>query len=222
MASRPPLGVVLAGGNGTRLGLGVPKARAPLGARTLLEHAVALAGQVCDEVVVVAPPSIDVGPCPAPRIADAEGGEGPLAGLVAALEVANGRRVCLLGVDLPLVPPELLRDQLARLERASQWNVQVVVPRPLGVPQPLAAAWSGETRVAVARRFARGGRSLRLALAELEVEWIDDEALERLPGGVDRLINVNLPEDLDRARRLLARYGGPPRGDRVATDRPPA
>lgn len=203
--------IVLAGGAGARLGLGIPKARAPLGDRTLLEHAVQIASRVAGEVVVVAPAGLDLGPCPARRIDDPPDAAGPLAGLVAGLAVANGRMAAVLGVDFPCVAPELLAWELDRLELASQWSVQAIVPRPGGVPQPLAAAIAADATPPLTRVVAQGQRSLRAGLAALSVEYVEDDTLERLPGGLAGLLNVNLPDDLDEARRRLARAPHRPR-----------
>ncbi len=204
-------GIVLAGGRGERLGAGIPKACVRIGDHTLLERAVAIARQACGEVVVVSPPEIELGDCPAPRIADEVGAQGPLAGLLAGLRAAAGRTCAVLGVDLPFVSPELLRRQLEQLERGADWSVQAVVPRPAGVPQPLASAMASDSIAPMARVLAAGGRSLRAGLATLSVEWLDDAALARMPGGLDALFNVNLPEDLVHARRRAAAEADAPR-----------
>src|SRR5262245_62101958 len=49
------LGVLVAGGSGSRLGLGVPKAMASVGGVTLLERGVGTLSGLCDQIVVSAP-----------------------------------------------------------------------------------------------------------------------------------------------------------------------
>ena len=52
------LGILVAGGQGSRLGLGIPKALAPFAGGTLLSHALATLRTASDEVVVCAPRSL--------------------------------------------------------------------------------------------------------------------------------------------------------------------
>lgn len=54
------LGVLLAGGHGTRLGAGIPKALVTLGSETLLARARRTLDAVCDECVVCAPVEVAV------------------------------------------------------------------------------------------------------------------------------------------------------------------
>src|SRR4029079_16985212 len=77
------LGVLIAGGAGERFG--GPKALARFHGATLVARAHAVLAEVCDDVVVVAPETLDL-PVPATsRVPDRIAGEGPLSALVAGL-----------------------------------------------------------------------------------------------------------------------------------------
>ncbi len=76
--------IVLAGGRATRLG-GVDKPALVIGDRTLLEHALAAAESIADDVIVVGP--------------EVQGG--PVAALASALSRVPTDRVLLLAADLP-------------------------------------------------------------------------------------------------------------------------
>jgi molybdopterin-guanine dinucleotide biosynthesis protein A len=196
-------GIVLAGGRGERLMLGIPKARAELAGRTLLERAVATLAATCDEVIVVAPRDIDPGsPAAARRAYDVPGHGGPLAGLVAGLEACRGETCAVLGVDFPLVSAALVNALLARLDAAH--GADAVVPRPGGVAQPLVAALLVTSAAALRSALEAGTTSLRGGLERLTVTWLDDAILEALPGGAKALLNVNTPADLEAARHTLA------------------
>ena len=210
------LGVLVAGGVGSRLGLGVPKALVRLGGETLLARSIATLAAVCDEVVVTAPASL--APTLAPEIAPAPGGTrahrigfradaasgrgGPLAGLVSGLAGAAFDRVVVLGVDLPFMRSALLAALTARLA-----GHHAVVPMPGGIPQPLAAAYAGEACAILAGAFAAGERAPTRALASLDVLSLDDDQLVRLPGGLDNFFNLNTSADLAEAERRLATRG---------------
>ena len=192
------LGILLAGGLGTRLGLGVPKALAPLGGATLLERARAVLGAVCGEVVVAAPAGLGLPVPAAERVCDPEDGGGPLGGLVAGLESRRFRRAIVLGVDFPLMRPGLLAalaDMLA--------GHTAVLPLAGGMPQPLAAAYAPEAADRLAACFAAGERAVMPAIAQLHPLVVREEVLARLDGGLDCFLNVNGPGDLARAEALL-------------------
>ena len=204
-------GVVLAGGRGERLGLGVPKARAVLDGRSLLDRAIATLAAVCAEVIVAAPAGLELGPfgkqaIPVRRIADAAGFEGPLAGLVAGLEGCGETDAAVLGVDFPLVTEAWPRALLERLGAGGAGRAVVV--RPGGIPQPLVAAFAAGAAARLRGRLEGGVTSLRGGLESLAITWIDDADLERLPGGIGALLNVNTPADLEAARRALGAVGG--------------
>lgn len=202
------LGVLVAGGAGSRLGLGTPKALVRVGDTTLLERGVRTLAAVCDQVVVAAPAAMTLalpagahGAHAPTRACDPEGAAGPLAGAVAGLASHRFERAVVLGVDFPCVTPAALEALLGRLG-----DHQAVVPVPGGVPQPLVAAYAAGARSHLAERLDAGERSLIRAIETLDVLRLEDDALSRLPGGLENFFNLNTRADLaDAERRLAAR-----------------
>jgi molybdopterin-guanine dinucleotide biosynthesis protein A len=198
------LGVVLAGGRGSRLAAGVPKAHATLLGRTLLARAVATLETLCDAVVVAAPADLPLGAFEALRATDPPHAAGPLAGLVAGLGVHAHGRALVLGVDFPLITGAhlaSLRDQLGRSAAPA------VAPCPAGVMQPLVSALLGAAAEPLAAALANGERSPAAAFTALGVERLDDAALATLGVPVAAFLNVNAPADLEAAARALVRRG---------------
>ncbi len=196
------LGILLAGGRGTRLGLGVPKALAPWAGGTLLSHALATLRAACDDVVVVAPADLELPVSPELRVADPPGAAGPLAGLVAGLSARTFARALALGVDLPLVDAGLLRAIGDRLG-----DHLAVVPEPGGRPQPLAAWYAPAAAPPLTGVLARGDRALVSAVEALPALRLGDAELAALGAGSDTFLNVNRRDDLARAT-VLAGAGG--------------
>ena len=211
------LGVLLAGGAGSRLGLGVPKALVRVGDLTLLERGVRTLAQICDAAVVVAPEQLSL-PLPATgaasvaRIHDPKGAAGPLAGMVAGLASRDYDRALVLGVDFPLMTPTTLRALLARFDEArvafeamacGARAIEAVIPAPGGIAQPLAAAYAPAARDVLASRLAAGERAPSRAVAALASIVLDVAGVAELVGGREAFFNLNTPADLDEARRRV-------------------
>jgi len=202
MDSVMDLGVIVAGGAGTRLGAGVPKARVVLAGETLLERAIRTVAAVCDPIVTVTPRDRR----PEARtnvewVEDAPDGGGPLSGMVAGLAAEAYGRAIVLGVDFPFVRPSFLRSLLAALDAS---GAAAVIPAPAGIPQPLVAAFAPRAAAVFAAAHARGERSPSRAMMALDPHILTDDVLVTLDGGLENLMNLNTPEDLAAAERTLA------------------
>jgi molybdopterin-guanine dinucleotide biosynthesis protein A len=192
------LGVLIAGGAGERFG--GPKALARFHGATLVARAHAVLAEACDEVVVVAPESLEL-PVPArARVPDRIAGAGPLAALVAGLAARPFTCAFALGVDLPLVESVHVRRLL------DAWKDDVaLVPAPGGHAQPLAAVYAPAARPPLDGAFIEGRRALVPAVMTLGPRLLDDAALAALqipPGCFD---DADTPEELARLERESAR-----------------
>ncbi len=203
------LGVLVAGGAGARLGFVVPKALVRVGEATLLERGLRTLAAIADEIVIAAPADLALPPPLEPirglagreaaRASDPPGFVGPLAGVVAGLSSCPFERAVVLAVDLPFATAAALSELLARLGHR-----QAVIPVAGGFPQPLAAAYAASARPILAARLEAGERYLVRAVEVLDAERLDEEAVKRLPGGLENFFNLNTREDLAEAERRLA------------------
>lgn len=195
------LGILLAGGQGTRLGADTPKALATCAGRTLLARAMATLSSACDAVVVVAPAGLDLPVATLLRVADPPDAAGPLAALVAGLASPAGRacdEALVLAVDMPLLLPATLVAL-----RALRGAAVAVVPAPGGIPQPLAAWYTPRALAPLETALAAGERSPSRAVSALAPAIAGDEVLATLPGGLDAWLNVNTRAELEQAARRL-------------------
>lgn len=195
-----PVGVVLAGGESTRLGRDKALLR-PGGRETLLEHALATlgaAGLVERAVSVSSPERAAALRESIPALAgvsfvvDVTPGRGPLAGLHAALTCFPGRSIVLVACDMPGLDPVALRLLLAYPD------ADVVIPCPGGRAQPLHARYGLACRPAAARLLAEGRLAMRdlLTASGLRVVTLDDALLARHGVSPAAFDNVNTAADL--------------------------
>jgi molybdopterin-guanine dinucleotide biosynthesis protein A len=187
-----PVGVVLAGGSGRRIG--GDKALVELEGRPLISYPLAALGEVCEDLAVVAKSETML-----PSLAghaevwvEPDEPQHPLCGLVHALQLAEGRPVLVVALDLPLVDAATLRDILS----VEPGDSAGVVPLAHGRLQPLCARYQPVALDGL-RDFDRTARTTDV-VTDLGVRVVE----VRNP---DAFLNVNRPEDLLQASVLLRR-----------------
>ncbi len=198
----PLSGVVLAGGASRRLG--VDKATLSFGGRPLLEIVVEKLAAVCAEVIVACGSRAggDKPPLPVRFVEDPIPGQGPLAGVQAALTAAPAEFALVVACDMPFLDPRLLA-YMAGLPR----RYQALVPRVGGRWHPLHAIYARSCLPIIDSLLAQGGNSLEELLSRLDVQALsEDELLRHDPQGLS-LFNLNDDRDLARARAIWKRAG---------------
>jgi molybdenum cofactor guanylyltransferase len=173
--------VILAGGEGRRIGGGKPVRL--LGGQSLIDRALARARSWSDTVLVAAREGGDIRDDPAV--------EGPLGGVAAAL--ALGGDVLTIPCDMPFLPDDLP----ARLVSGKAATLAASG----GHLHPVCALWTAEAAAGLPAFLATGRRSLR-GFAEA----VGYEAVEWAAGPVDPFFNVNDEADLARAEILLRNH----------------
>jgi molybdenum cofactor guanylyltransferase len=197
--SAPPIGVVLAGGAGRRIG--GDKAVVSLVGRPLICYPLAAMRAAVGEAGVVAvvakpgtrlpddlPSGVQVWREPAEP-------QHPALGIAHALERAGGRPVVVCAADMPFATA----DVLGAVARADAGGAPAVVAVLDGGLQPHLARYEPEALPALTAAAA-GRRPLREIVASLNprrLELSDARAA----------FNVNTPEDLAEAERLITALG---------------
>jgi molybdopterin-guanine dinucleotide biosynthesis protein A len=183
--------VVLAGGQGMRIGGGKPL-KTFRGAR-LIDRAVRLASGWSDRVAVAIRDRAQVGAVLAGLIRD-EDVPGPLGGLISGMSFASaeGRPfVLIIPADMPFLPTDLL-DRL----REAIGDNGCALARSGGQLHPVCGLWQSSAIGPALSYAASGRRSLKglaTSIGFIVVEW-EAEA-------VDPFFNINTSEDLAEAAR---------------------
>ncbi|MFP5329619.1 MAG: molybdenum cofactor guanylyltransferase [Alphaproteobacteria bacterium] len=186
--------VILAGGEGSRIGGGKPQRR--LGGRPLLEQAVNQAGQWSQDVAVAVRDERQAGGAKVRVIFDEPEIDGPLGGLAAALRFArksDAEAVLSLAADMPFLPHNLGE----RLQREIGGNLAAVAASG-GRLHPVCGLWRAAALVRLPSYLATGKRSLKgfaESIGFIEVEWPAEPD--------DPFFNINTREDLQAAQSRL-------------------
>jgi molybdopterin-guanine dinucleotide biosynthesis protein A len=196
--------VVVAGGRSSRLGQ--DKRRLRLWGEsgpTLLEHTLAIARSLSDDVMVILNDAAEWARLPARLLPDRWPDAGPLGGIATGLAAARHEWVLALAADLPLLDAGLLRE-LLDLPRQGV----ALVPRRAGATrnragdEPLHALYHRSCLPLFERRLAQGQRQVVVALAELDVQVV---AVSEGDPRLRSFTNINTPEQLHEVRAALKR-----------------
>ena len=179
--------------------MGEPKALAELASRPLVARVVSTVGSAGLDPVVVAKPDSPLPKLDCRVLTEPQEPRHPLTGVLAALGASAGRGVVAIACDMPLVPAKLL-GWLAQLEQP------VAVCEVNGRLEPLLGRYSPQVIEQLEVALAAGA-SMRDAVAALDPFVIEEERVARFGDPARIFFNVNSPDDLAEAERLLGGAG---------------
>jgi molybdopterin-guanine dinucleotide biosynthesis protein A len=198
--------------------MGCDKALLKLAGRPLIAHALAILAEAALPVTIAGadPSSRPFLSAYAPVIEDPAPGLGPLAGICSALASTSACYAVFLPVDLPLLPPSLIS---CLLNRARITGHAVTVPTVNGFTQTFPAILDRSALSALQIKlytrhggcyaaFLAAAHSLGQPIATVAVEFLAQSDHVTHADGVPTalwFLNVNFPQDLERAGALMAR-----------------
>jgi molybdopterin-guanine dinucleotide biosynthesis protein A len=200
------IGAILAGGRGRRIGGDKPSLE--LGDRTLVRHAVGALRSVGVDVALVLRPGQPV-PLTAHTIAvvrDEIENAGPLGGLQALLRWLPVEWALVAACDQPFLAPRLLEGLVTQRKD----GCEAICARPGDRLEPLPGLYHSSVLPAIDDALERGERSLGDLLMSLRVREIPRHVVEQWDPGLASFLNINTPNELERARAHLAAKPAPP------------
>lgn len=223
-----PFGAVLAGGESSRYG--APKALATVGGERIVDRVIATLRAVTPDIVISAnEPALfrDLG---LPTYPDERPGLGPLGGIYTALlraREADRPGILAVACDMPFPSVELLGRLRAvafgagpggRRDAGDPYSgssppdrrPDIVLPAstgPRGV-EPLFAAYGAPCIPAIEATIAGGDRRMIGFHERVAVHTIPLAEVESLCDPARAFLNVNTPEDRERAEAMAARDAG--------------
>ena len=169
-------GFVLVGGRSTRMGR--DKATLPYHGTTLAEWIARQVSEAAGSATLVG--NVDTG------IPDLYPGEGPLGGIITALEHSRAEWNLIVACDMPYAEAPFLRRLL---HAARESGADALIPHgPSGLPEPLCAVYRRQALDTIRASFAAGTRKVTDGLAGLVVVTLEIEEVAQFQ-------NLNTPED---------------------------
>ena len=206
------VGIILAGGSGTRMGV-ADKALVNIRGRTMLERVIErLKPQVEQLVLSANGDPARFAAFGVPVVPDSALGLGPLAGLLAGMRwseanLPEARFVASVAADMPFIPVDLV-ERLS--EGCGRDENTVALAASSAGTHPVCGLWPVKVADVLERLLKSGENPKVLSFADrfmrLNVPFDDIE----LPKGerVDPFFNVNTPEDARRAEEIAAALDG--------------
>lgn len=199
-ASNNLAGYVLAGGGSTRFGQ--DKALVEVGGKPMLARMVELLRGVTKEAKVVAVHGKYEG-FGVEIVEDRWPGEGPLGGIITALEDAAGSAAraewnLILSCDMPFLTHEWLGFLT---ERGVKSKAQVVLPYSTHGPEPLCACYRTDAAGALRAAFQSGVRKVTQGLQHVTTEVLDEAEWKRFDSAGRLFWNMNTQADYEEASR---------------------
>jgi molybdopterin-guanine dinucleotide biosynthesis protein A len=200
-----PIGVVLAGGSGRRIG--GSKAMVRLQGRPLISYPLEALTEALGDVAVIAKADTELPSMPGVALwIETDPLQHPLVGIRHALGLAEGRAVMVCAADLPFVTPDVVL-KVAGTEAA---GAPAVVACCRGAVQPLLGCYQPQAL----ELLAASGLEVSVRDAVAAIDPVPCELEDP-----DVLFNINSPDDLLQAAAMLDRgrgagLGEPRRGAR--------
>jgi molybdenum cofactor guanylyltransferase len=193
-------GVVQAGGKSARMG-GRPKALIELGGRSIVERVVAALTPVVDDLLVVTNTPELYTFLGLPMVADVYPDHGSLGGIYSGLRAA-GEIAFTVACDMPFLHPDVVRLVVARAGEGD-----VVIPRVGGQLETMHAAYGKACLPPIEERLRAGRLKIVGFFDRVRVVEIGEGEVARFRDPAVAFMNVNTPDELERARALVAELG---------------
>jgi len=195
-------GYILAGGGSTRFGR--DKALVEVGGKPMIARMSRLVRSVTRQMKIVAAPG-KYDEFGAEIVEDRWPGEGPLGGIITALEdaalpPARPEWNLIVSCDMPFLTQEWL---VFLGERAAKSKAQVVFAHSASGPEPLCACWQTDAAAELRSGFERGVRKVMEGIALLRSEVLDGADWKRFDSAGRLFWNMNTAADYEEARRVL-------------------
>lgn len=194
-------GIVLAGGASRRMGRN--KALLPIQGMSLIERTVQALDEVSGRVILSTNTPESYQFLGLECVPDLYAGQGPMAGLHAALKSSQSTWNMVAACDMPHIHERFLRGLLKLANQ--QLTADAVIPVVEGRVHPLLAAYRKEIVEGLERRLIKGQLRMVEWVQELNAVFVHEEQLEAITGLDPRkiLFNMNTPGEYEAAGGLM-------------------
>jgi molybdopterin-guanine dinucleotide biosynthesis protein A len=181
---------------------GQPKALIELGGRPIIARVLAALAPAVDDVLLVTNNPELYTFLKLPMVADIYPDHGSLGGIYSGLKAASGPAALMVACDMPFLHPDVVKLVASRAGEGD-----VVIPRVGSRLETMHAAYGKGCLPHIAERLVAGQLKIVDFLARVQVVEIAEADVAGFRDPRIAFMNVNTPDDLERARALAAELG---------------
>jgi molybdopterin-guanine dinucleotide biosynthesis protein A len=193
-------GVIQAGGLSSRMGR--PKALIELAGRPIIARVLEALVPAVDDVLIVTNTPELYAFLNLPMVGDVYPDHGSLGGIYSGLKTARGQAAFTVACDMPFLHPEVVKLVVGRAGEGD-----VVIPRVGGQLETMHAAYGKACLPHIAEQLVSGQLRIVDLLDHVRVVEIGETDVARFRDPRIAFMNVNTPDELERARALAAEIG---------------
>ncbi|MCA9882631.1 MAG: molybdenum cofactor guanylyltransferase [Anaerolineae bacterium] len=189
---------IIAGGKSSRMG--TDKAFIELDGKLLIEHVIertANLGQ--SETILITNKLSPYARFGLPMYSDVYPEKGSLGGIYTAIEKSAVPHTLVVACDMPFLNQALLRAMIAEIRD----TIDIVVPRVDGYPQGLHAIYSKTCLAPIKEQLMADRLKVIGFYDKMRVRYLDESDYETLDPDGTSFMNINTPEDLERAKQRI-------------------
>jgi len=190
-------GVILAGGQSRRMG--VNKAFLEFKGQPLIARVIDTVSQVGDEVILVTNAPEEYEHLGHRLVTDIFPGKGSLGGIYTGVKAARNPYTLVVACDMPFLNPSLLRYMILLSP-----GYDVVVPRLGREVEPLHALYAKACLPAMEAVLQQDNLQVVSFYSQVRVRYVEQQEIEILDPNHFSLFNINSPQDLEQAKKIVA------------------
>ncbi len=184
--------------------MGRDKAFVELGGKALIERVIERSADLGQaETILITNQPAQYAHLGLPMHGDILPDKGSLGGIYTALVHAKRSNVLMLACDMPFVNTDLLRFMISKISN----DFDIIVPRVAGYPQGLHAIYKKTCIAPIAEQLAGNRLKIIRFYDQMRVRYLDEADCAPFDPLGRSFVNLNTPEELAEAERLLAATG---------------
>ena len=195
-------GIILAGGESKRLN-NVEKSNLLVGDKRIIERMMTVFEKLFSEIILVSNHPTTYLEWDAIVVKDIYTKRSSLTGIHSGLFYTKTDHAFIAACDTPFLKMDLIKAIVQHVDSC----VDVVIPRTNVGIEPLCAVYSRRSFQSVQTALEQNDLKIRNLFNKLNVKEVPETVLRKMDPGLISFFNINTPEDLEKANRIVNQNG---------------